>query len=138
MNFKYNVRNVIILQVKYKIFKWSKVYYLWNSNLKESIFTQAEGSIFFHNCNGLQESTYHFWFFRTIARFICCQHWYIKCLQSFQKSHRVLSLSFVLTNPPVLTISSQNIKMFTVKGHTSLKVPVKLIIQSDNTRVVPT
>lgn len=47
-------------------------------------------------------------------------------------------MSSVLTDPPVLTISSQNIKIFTAKGHTSLKVPVKLIIQSHNTRVVPT
>ena len=47
-------------------------------------------------------------------------------------------MNSVLTNSPVLTISSQHIKMFTVKGHTSLKVPVKLIIPGDNTRVVPT
>lgn len=47
-------------------------------------------------------------------------------------------MSSVFTDTPVLTISSRDIKIFTAKGHTSLKVAVKLIILSDNTRVVPT
>lgn len=56
-----------------------------------------------------------------------------KCLES---CFRNLFLNAVLPNPLVLTRSSQNIEMFTAKGHTSLKVPVKLVIQSDNTKVI--
>lgn len=62
--------------------------------------------------------------FRTTTCFSCCQPWK---QNAWGHILEICFLKAVLPNPLVVTRSSQNIEMFTAKGPTSLKVPVKVI-----------